>query len=176
METLAALTTKIVKWIDYNPFIVVALIASALLVGCDVSTFLAGKTVSPFTGESVTAAQLQAEYDAEIEKQVATQAEATLAITQAEAAFEAAIAAATLEAEAADAAIARATDRAEAAIEEANAKTERNAGLIEGLLTFTGSAVPGLGPLIPLLLAGGLGVDNIRRAGVIRKLKRGTPE
>lgn len=172
MDWLVDLTTKLWKVVDHNPGMAVALVLSAVLVGCDSASWFMGKTNSVLTGERSTAPEIRVVAEAMLSKLADAQAAIGLRITTAKRELETLLAVAGTELSAVSDKIGATVDRANEEIEAADIATARTADLIQTVLTMTGSAIPGFGAFVPLIVAGGLGVDNVRTKRVLKREKK----
>ena len=172
MDRLVDWTTKLWKIVDHNPGVALALVLSAVLVGCD-SSWLAGKVDSMITGERSTGTQIRAVAQTTIQRFEDERQQLITRIEQVRGELQNLVLVAGRELEGIDSKIDTTISAANDELEQADAATERRSGWVKGLLTFTGSAIPGFGPVVPLLLAGGLGADNMRTKRVVKRLKNG---
>ncbi len=154
----ASITTRFWKLIDHNPAVTLAIVASIGLSGCDFQ----GKTVSPFTGEPATAAQIKVQAEAQLDQINVTRTHLTSTISEATVSLGAL-------SDQEDVIVTRGQD----AIKVADEKTEQTVGWLKGLSTLIGNSIPGLPPgTLPMLFGGAMGLDRIRTGLQIRKIKK----
>lgn len=172
MDRIVDWTTKLWKIVDHNPGLAVAVVLCAVIMGCDGQSWFMGKTQSTLTGERSTAPQIKAAAESVLTELQSAQGAIGLRIEAAKRELETLLSVAGAELASVSDKIEATVARANEEIEAADVVTERNSGIIKTLLTFTGSAIPGLGPVLPVLLAGGLGLDNFRTKRVLKREKK----
>lgn len=154
------LTGKVFRFVEYNHGAVIGLALAGMLAGCDVLWPVTAP--SPTTGKPITQDQLQQELNATIRERdnaVAEMLEQSKALAEKAARYDA--------------------DTGEVvaaygdANEQINDRREQRGKVLNSIASFAGTVNPAAGTALSLLLAGGLGYDNVRKSLSIRRARKG---
>ena len=171
MDRLVTWTTKLWKIVDHNPGVALALVLSAVLMTGCVEDWLMGRTDSSLTGKRSTGPEIRQAAEAQLAEVQLDRLTIQQSVAQAKREYELAIEIAGPALDANDVKQDRITELANADIDIADTRTESRAELVGMGLNVASAGIPGFGPFIPMLLAGGLGIDNLRTKRVLKREK-----